>query len=800
MDFRHALRTFARAPGFTLVVVLTLALGIGSTTTLFSLVYGVLLRPLPYPDADRVVRVWNTRANGQDSSFSPADYLDVQREVRGFHAVAGMFAQPAILTDGAEPVRVAAAQVTPRYFDVFGVPAARGRTFADRDRGTSVAVLADGAWREQFGGDPAIIGRTIHIDRQPYTVVGVMPRGFAALPDDVRLWRVSSGDVPTPPLVVHGDLNAQREVGYMDVVARVAGGTSLAQVNGELRALATRLARQFPDDKAGESFRVEPLREQMVADVRLGLLVLFGAVGAVLLIAGANVAGLLLARAAARRREFAVRSALGASRARLVRQLLVESVLLATAGGAVGLGAASWGLDLLKATLPRTIPRVSEIALDPAVVLFAAGVSIAIGLLFGTAPAWIESAVTVGEALKDGGRAGTGARQWSRRSLVVTEVAVALVLLASAGLLVGSLVKMERVDPGFRAEDVAVMQLALPQARYDGAAQARFYESLVARLAADGRVQAAAVVFPTPLVNNSASAQYQVDVGPRVPQAERPNARLAAISAGYFSVLRIPVLRGRPFTEADMADGATSVIVNRAFAGRHFPGMDPIGHRVLLGEDAGEQFTIVGVVGDIRAGSLAEAPDPMMYLPVRQLTLPFMRVMIRSRAGLAAAADALKTAVRAEAPDLPVERVEALTTIVSASAAQPRFRAWVVTAFAAAALVLAALGLYGLISYSVTERVREFGVRLALGATPREVLAMVLREGLGLTGIGLAIGVVGALAVARAIASLLYETSASDPLTLAGVALVLALTAVVACALPARRAMRVDPIVALRVE
>ncbi|MGD9904403.1 MAG: ABC transporter permease [Vicinamibacterales bacterium] len=798
-DLRQGLRALRRAPGFSALAIVTLALGIGGTAAMFSVVYGVLLRPLPFAAPERLVRVWTTAPNGHRGSFAPARFLDVEREARTIVGTAAYVNLFSGLAAGGDPVRLAGAEVTAGFFDVLGVSAARGRTFTAADRpGAALLVLSDGAWRQQFGADPAVVGRTLRVDGEPVEVVGVMPPDVA-LPERARFWRLAPRPVPTPPMEVEGDLLTQRELGYMDVVARLAPGVTPAEAAAELRVLAATLARRHPDQDTGNGFDLEPVYETIVGDVRQSLVLLFAGVGAVLLIATTNVASLMLARALTRRRELSVRTALGAPLSRLARQLIVESLLLALAGGALGLVVAGWALEGLRLALPASVPRAAAIHLDLTAVAFAALVSVVVGLAFGTAPAWTSRTLASVEALKDGGRTGTGGRQWLRRGLVVGQVAMAAVLVAAAGLLAASLVRLQAVDVGFRADGVVTQQLVLPQSRYDRAAQTRFYEAITTRLADDPRVAAAGVVFPSPFVSSQASATMRLD---RPAPGDAPDhaysVRIGSITPGFFAAMGIPLLAGRTFDSGDFPQTSRRAIVNQAFAERLLGGGDVIGRWIAFDDDS--RYTIVGLVGDARAARLDAAAEPIAYLPHTHLTLPFMRLVVRGTTTEAATREAMAAALRAEAPDLALDPPATLAALVHGSAAEPRFRSRLVALFAVTALALAVLGVYSLVSFTVSGRTREIATRLALGASPGAIRAGVIHEGLALTAAGLLVGLAVAAAARRLIVGLLFDTGPFDPAVLGGLVLVMAGGAVVACYLPARRAMRIAPTEALRAE
>ncbi|MEZ5293948.1 MAG: ABC transporter permease [Vicinamibacterales bacterium] len=801
-DLRHAVRAWRRAPAFVGLALVTLALGIGTTSAMFSVVYGVLLRPLPFRAPERLVQVWHVSADGRRGNFPAGAFHDLQREARGVRNAAASIGTAVGLGTGADAARVSGAVVTTNFFDVLGATPALGRAFssaADTPGGDGV-VLADGAWRQHFGADPAVVGRTIRLDGVPATVLGVMAPEFD-YPTGARVWRLPERSVPAPPLEVEGDPETNRDVGYLDVVARLTDGVSVREAEADLRVLGTTLAERYPDTDKNEGFALTPVHEALVGDARPSLLVLFGAVGLVLLIACTNLAGLLVARALGRRREFAVRTALGAGGPRLVRQLLAESLLLALAGGLLGVVAGVWLLDGLRALLPESMPRAAEIRLDAAAVTFAFAVSALVGLAFGAVPAWWSTRQDAASALHDGGRTSTGGRQRGRRALVVAQVALAVVLLAGAGVMVKSLVSLQRRDIGFAPEGVVTQQIVLPQARFDNAAQVRFFRQVTERLRQDPRVSAATVVFPTPLVNNQANASVRLDrPRPGDPSDREYRVRLASIGRQYFATLGIAFVAGRDFEARDLAEDAHALIVNRTLAEHLLGGGDVLDRRIGFGEDASDAYRVIGVVADAAAASLDADPDPTVYLPFTQLTLPFMRLMARGRGPDAGIRDAIVTAVRTEAPDLALDPAEPLTDVVRAAADEPRFRARLSAVFAAVALALASLGLYGLLTVSVAARTREFATRLALGATPAAMRAGVLREGLVLTGLGLATGVAVVVALGRLVNRLLFHTTTADPVILGGLAALMLVASAAACYLPARRATLVDPMTALRAD
>jgi predicted permease len=794
-DLRYALRSFGRSPGFTLVALATIAIGVGGATAIFSVVDGVVLRPLPYPDPGRILTVFRVTRNGDDGAFSPADFLDVQRDARQLTSLAGFREDTVDLTGHGEPVRIPAMQTTAAFFDVFGVVPVAGRTYSRSTHplGTVVAVISEGFWRRQFGGRTDVIGTSVRINGKPTEIIGVAPDSFRH-PLKVDAWMLSPEPVPVSPLPMEDGL-ADREVQYFGAVARLAPGATLAGARAELRQIGERMAQAFPETNGSESFDATPLAASLVEDVRTALFVLLGAVALVLLIACANVAGLLLARGTVRRRELAVRAALGAGRGRLVRQLVTESLMLALAGGAAGLLAGGWMQALLLAIAPRNIPRLDDIAVDWRVGAFAVAVTVVVGILFGLAPALNTSRLNLNDDLKDGGRTGTSARTRTRNALVVAEVALALVLLIGAGLMISSLMRMRAVDPGFRTSDLVAVQVPLPQARYDRAAQQRFYAGLLERLRAHPVTALSAIQFPIPLRGSNASAALEIE-GREVPRTDQVIVEINSVSAGYFQTAGLRLLRGRDFSSRDGQTAPPVAIVNQTLVDREFAGRDPLGMRINLGS----LFTIVGVVSNARRRSLDTPPQPAVYLPFEQFTLPFMGVSVRSAAGAPAVASAVKSAVASLDADLPIGEVLTIEAIIDESTGQPRFRTFLIASFSAVALLLAAVGLYGLIAFSVAQRVPEIGVRLAVGASPFQVGRLVIGQGLRLAAIGVAAGWLVAVPATRAVTGLLFETSATDPAIYAGLAALLLTVAAVACYVPARRAMRVDPIAALRAE
>jgi putative ABC transport system permease protein len=814
-DLRYALRLILRQRGVSVVILVTLALGIGATTAMFSVINGVLLRPLPYPGAERVISIlWGTGEGSRESDgAAPGNYLDLKREARAFTQFAGYFEQPVDLLDGeGDPARLVGSQVTEGFFDVLGVPAALGRTFttasAPQEAGHA-AVISDGVWRRRFGGSAGAIGKTVRINRQPYTIVGVMPPGFA-WPANSQLWTLSKLDIPDFPIAVQVENpRTTRDVGYFKVIGRLKPEVSLAQAQTEANTLRAALIQRFPRDNRGLDITILSLKERLIAPARPALLILLGAVAFVLLIACANVANLLLAKATDRHREMAIRTALGAHRSRLVRQLLIESLVLAVVGGVLGLMLADWGTDLLLKLTPRDIPRLNEVHIDRWAALFAFGICLLTGLLFGLAPAFHASRVAPQDALRDAGGTrgaiGSTRGRWTRAALVVAQVALALMLAIGAGLMLTSFSRLQAEDPGFRPDQVKVMYLTLPQGRYaTQAQQAQFYERVLELLETNSALaHRVTLTFPTPLQAENANASFLVYGRGNLPENERPTTAFASIAPDFFHTLGIPLIKGRDFDARD-ADGTPGVIiVNQTIARRYFPNEDPIGKQLVFGGDMNDpkaRVTIVGVAGDVRGRGLDRQSPPMMYFPYKQFVMPFMALMMHTSASDTDVSQTVRAAVRQVDPDMPVEELDTLDHIVNRTIAQPRFRSTLLSMFAGAALLLAIVGVYGVLSYAVAQRQRELGIRAALGAQPRDLLKLVVGHGLTLTGTGIVAGLAGAFAVSGVLAGMLYGVASTDLRTIVLATGALFAAALLACALPAWRAMQLDPLAALRDE
>ena len=804
-DLRYALRKLAHAPGFTAVALLTLALGIGANSAIFSVVYGVLFRPMGFHEPDELVQLYSELRGNRFSAFSAPNFLDVQGDARSFSGVAAMGRQEVTLTGAGDPVGLDAGTVSAGLFEVLGVSPVLGRSFRPEENepgGSDVVILSHALWQDRFGGDAEIVGKTIQLQRRPHQVIGVMPRGFD-YPEERQLW--------TPLVYGPGfrDVNNRGAFG-LGVIARLAPGATIAQADAELRPMAQRLAAEVPEIPLAQdnfSMSATGLREAMIGDVQQPLAVLLGAVGFVLLIACANVANLLLARASMRETEMAVRTALGAGRGRLTRQLLTESVVLGVLGGCIGLLLALWGSAALVRLQPD-VPRLAEVRVDGAVVLFTFAIALFASLVFGAAPALQAARQDPFDALREGGRGPMASRRTHRMrsALVVAELALAVLLLTGAGLLIRSFAHLLDQDPGFRPENVLTFRVQLPSDAYpDDERRQVFFASLLDQLRALPGMRDAAAVSYTPLVNTVFRIGFEIDGGPeRVPGTEQV-LDVRVVTPDYFRTLAIPVARGRAI-EATDRDGTLPVaLLNEAAVRRYFPNEDPIGRTIRLGWGRGPgqedtPGTVVGIAGDVRLRNLREDAPPTIYLAHAQVAVSGMSVVARAQGEPAALTAAIRETLLALDPNLPLDRVTTMDGVIAESVAQPRFYMLLLVLFAAVALALAAIGIFGVMSFIVAQRKREIGIRMALGAREASVLRLVLGRSLGLIAAGIGIGLIAALGLTNLLRSLLFGVTPLDPLVLAATATLLALTALAASWLPARRAARLDPLVALRTE
>jgi predicted permease len=799
-DLVYAVRSLRRSPAFALVAVLTLGLGIGATSSLFGVVYGVLLRSLPFEDPERLVRVYTVSSSEKrrDLDLSPANFMSLREESRAFTDVAVYGEGEMTLTGSGEPRRLAVSQVSAGFFELLGVRPALGRNFLpeeNRPGDDRVAILGHGLWQRTFGRDPRILGRAITVDGIPRTVVGVMPPGFA-FPEGRDLW------IPRAYTQSFSASSATgRGGGWLATIGRLRPGTSQVEAEAELRAVGHRLQEAFPKSNTGVSFTIVPLRDQMVGEVRTPLLLLLGAVGLVLLIVCANVAGLLLARAATRQGEIAIRAAIGASRGRLLRQLLTESVVLSMLGGAVGLLVAAWSTEALAAARPEALPRWQDVRVDWVVLTFAVGLTLAVGFLVGLVPAIRATRGALAESLRQVGRGGAAMRSASRwrDGLVVAELALAVVLLSGAGLLLRSLLNLTGVDPGFRADRVLSFAVELPGSSYRTDQSIRsLYERLTERLAAVPGTESVGAVSRLPLSGRLNTSFDVVGQRARAP-GEEQYIETRSATPEYFRAMGIPLLRGRGIEEGDREGTIPVAVISESAAGRHFGGADPVGQRIRVSTLEAPR-TIVGVVGDVRHLGLDRDPAPHVYFPLAQVPRRSMHVIVRTVTDPRTLAGPIRAELRALDPALSAAEFRPLEGIVAESLARPRFVSTLLGLFAVVALALAALGLFGLLSYAVAQRTREIGIRIALGARAGEVLQMILRRALRLAAAGIGLGLVGALALTRFVSGVLYGVEPTDPVTLVTVVALLGGTVLAASLIPARRAASVDPVVALRQE
>jgi predicted permease len=803
-ELRHAARSLRRAPAFSVVVLLTLALGIGANVAIYGVVRAVLLRGLPFPEAANLAVVWESRlGQGENHMFAaPPNFADWRERSRELERMAAFAPSEFFLAAGDETMHVNGARVSAELFPLLGVAPALGRAFAandDRPGAAPVVVLGDGVWRARFGGDRDVLGRGVELDGGTYTVIGVMPADFdfppaidlegRTFPRRTELW------VPFAADPAAGNRGAH----FMTVIGRLRDGADFASAEAELQAIAARLEREHPQTNAGWTVRVVPLERAIVGDLRGALILLLAAVGGVLLVACVNVANLLLVRALGRRREIAIRAALGAGRWALVRQTLLESQLLAAAGGAAGLALAFIALPLLVRLAPADIPRLSEARVDLAVALYALALTLLTGVLFGLVPALRAWSPRLTAMLESGGRSGSAGSEQSRlrSGLVIAEVGLSLALLVGAGLLFRSFLAMRAIDTGVVAEQVLTVRTALGASRYPDAARvARTYGEIERRVAAVPEALAAGLSRDIPLAGDYQGTQLVVEGDPPAAPGEFRGAHFSAVSPGYFGAIGIPVTRGRGLAEGDVAGAPRVVLINEVLARTYFADRDPLGRTILF---FGESWRIVGVVGPARLETLTDDPTPAMYFSHDQLGgVRTMSLVIRTRGEPAAAVAAVRERIRSVDPALPVYDVRTMEEIVAGTVAQPRFAAMMLLAFSGLALVLAAVGIYGVVSYAVSQQTREIGIRLALGAGPRDEIGRILRRGGALVVAGIAAGLVLSLVAGRLIAGLLYGVTPADPSVLGSTGAVLLVVGLAAALGPAVRASRTDPAVVLR--
>ena len=807
-DIRFGLRMLLKSPSISIVATIALALGIGANTAIFSVVNAVLLRPLPFPESESLVSLFETdRQRGLErGTHSYPNFFDIRAQNTVLERVACFHGGDYILSGRGEPARLQGSVVTSDLFPLLRVQPILGRTFLPDDDKPSesgrVVILSQPLFQKRFNSDPSIVNQAITLNGISFTVVGVMPAGFEfpIQNDPVELWTTIAGDASG-----EAPVTAQRGAHFLQVIGRLKPGVTQEQAQAEDTAIASRLEQQYPDTNTHRSLRVDSALKALVGDIRPTLLILLGAVACVLLIACANVANLLLARATSRHKEMAIRAAMGASRVRVIRQLLTESVLLSLLGGAVGLLLAVWWSDLLIALGKEDIPRALHVGIDLRVLGFTLGVSILTGVIFGLAPAFHSSKRELIDALKEGGRGTSeGARRNKVRSaLVVSELAIAVVLLVGAGLLIKSLWRLQKVNSGLQPQNVLTFNVGLPE-KYNYEKQARFFIDLKSRLESLPGVQSASSVLPLPLSGDRFSISFEIEGRPMAPK-DHPSGDFFAAGVGYFRAMGIPIIKGRDFDDRDRYGSNPVVIITETLARQFFPNEDPIGKRIQPGINTieGDKTTmreIIGVVGDVRNRSLDTAPKQAYYVPQTQVPFDQMVMVVKTLDDPHNLISAATKQVSAMDQDIPVFGVKTMEEYLSTSVAAPRFSTTLLTIFAGVALVLTMVGLYGVMSYSVAQRRNEIGIRLALGAQSRDVLVMIVKQGSLLIGLGLLIGLSGAFALTRLIASMLFGVTAKDPLTFTAVGALLAAVALLACYVPAWRATKVDPMEALRYE
>jgi putative ABC transport system permease protein len=799
-DLRYGARMLFRNPGFTAVAVLALTLGIGATTAIFSVVNSVLLKPLPYPDSEQLVFLSENHPQIEGMSISYPNYQDWRAQNEVFEAIGVYRRQAYNLTGAGEPERLTGGMMSAEMFAALRVNAMRGRVFTsddDKPDATPVVVLSYGLWQRRFGGDPGILDQQLTLNGRSYTVIGIMSPDYQ-FPARVELWTPVGLSAKAPGWESRGNHPG------LYGIARLRPGLTIEQARANMESIAVNLEKQYPNSNTGNRVTITPALEAFIGDVRPAMRVLLGVVALVLLIACANVANLLLARSTSRQKEMAIRTAMGASRWRIVRQLLTESILLSLAGGALGLLLATWGVKLIIAISPNSIPRSREIGVDNRVLIFTIAIAALTGIIFGLVPALQASKPDLNETLKDAGRGSTGRRHVLRNVLVVAEVMMTMMLLVGAGLMIRSFYRLQHVDPGFNADNLLTFAIALPTQKYkEDAQQINFYEQLAERLRRLPGVEAVGLATGLPLGNNGNQTSFVVEGQPPPTPDKTPLTEMVAASPDYFHAMGITLLKGRNFTEADTKDTPRVTLIDEAFARRYWPDEDPIGKHIRVGgNDPRNPLTeVVGVVRRVKMEGLKQDSDRVQsYYPFRQLPYNGMTVVVKTGGDPIALASAAREQVFAIDPDQPIANLNSMQKLRADSIAPERLNLMLFTCFAVVALVLASVGIYGVMSYSVTQRTHEIGIRMALGAQPRNVLGMVVRQGMLLTMTGLALGIGGALLATRLMASLLFGVSATDPLTFVAIPLLLAAVALGACFVPARRATKVDPMIALRYE
>jgi putative ABC transport system permease protein len=812
-DIRYGVRGLLKRPGFTVVAIITLALGIGANTAIFSVVNAVVLRPLPYAEPSRLMMLWETMPGSDQRSVAPGNFVDWHGRNRTFEDMAAMFFGNFNLTSDGEPDRIDGTTITSNLMSVLGVSAQLGRTFQaedDEHQDRNVVLLSDGLWKRRFGGDPNVIGRAITIDETPHIIVGVMRRGFQ-FPAHSDLWVLGRNRSAVPMSLISqlpsNDWANERDGHFIRVIGRLKPGVTISQAQSDIAAITRRLEQDYPKTNAGLGSNVVPLHTQIVGDVGSMLFILLGAVGFVLLIACTNVANLMLARAGQRDREIAIRAAVGASRLRLIRQLLTESVLLSVIGGLAGLLVSLWAVAVFIKLSPGDIPRINEASVDLRLLGFTLLVSLVTGLAFGLLPAFHATRTNLNTSLKEGSTKATEGRQrrGARNILVVSEIALAQVLLLGAALLAISYLRVTEINPGFNPDRVLTAKIAPSNKKYpDAKSRSTFYSTVLERLQSLPGVESAGMVMNLPLTGSSMNRGFRAEGRPEPKADENVAMDFQIVSPNYFSTLEIPIKRGRALAETDTETSEPVIVINETMARQYWPNEDPVGKRLAIGESSQDRGwrTIVGVVSDNRHASLSEPAVPTSFIPYRQdlESWPRMGFVIKGRTDAAS----LTSAVRRELADIdraqPVYAIEPMENLLHTSVAQRRFVMLLLGSLSVIALTLAMVGIYGVISFSVSERTQEIGIRMALGARAGDVLRMVLSQGMRVAVVGIFIGVGAAFALTRLLASMLFQVSATDARTFSIVAALLGVVAFLACYIPARRATKVDPLVALRYE
>jgi predicted permease len=806
-DLRYGFRTFLKSPGFAAAAVLTLALGIGANTAIFSLVNAVLLRQLPYKNPEKLIWVWSTRTDRDKAFYSIPNFIDTRDENQSLEQMAAFSNWGANLTNQGEPERIQGVRLSAHAFQMLGIEAALGRTLIaedDRPQSPRVIVLSHGLWQRRFGGDREVIGKTLTLNGDAYAIVGVLPAYFKIPNAEI--------EIATPLRMEVEPRRSERGSNFLRVFARLKPGVTLEQARADLTTITARLREKYPDDNAKHTApNLLPLHEEIVGGYRNSLLLLLAAVVLVLLIACANLAGLLLERATARHKEIAIRAALGASRRRLLRQMLTESLMLAITGGALGLLLATTGRDLLLSLSPADLPRLGEVSMDGRILLFCLSLSLLAGIIFGLVPAIRATKTDLNVELKEGGRSSSGITSSRiRGALVITEVTLSLVLLVGAGLLIKSLVKLQQVTPGFDVTNLLTVRLSLPLSKYSKPEAVKvFYDKLAARLIALPGVETAGAANVLPLSGMNVRTEFTISDRPPLSATDTPAAQNRWVSPAYFHSMRIPIVQGRDFTESDNEQGLRVIIIDELLMRRYWPNESPIGAHVQIGfgADKPSTYEIVGVVGNVKHTGLNEEPTATLYAPFYQMpqsVVSFfansMSIVVRSATDARTLTEAVRRELQSVDSEVPATGIKTMEQFLADSLAQRSFNLFLLTAFALTALILALAGLYAIISYSITQRSREIGIRIALGAQAGDLVKSVIAQGMKLVLVGVGLGLIASLAFTRVLSSLLFGVSATDPLTLAVTTLLIIAIALPACYIPARRAAMIDPLIALRQE